>query len=73
MHMARYCHEMLFVTLMEEHAGNICMRLDSPTSWISAHQSTLGILTVSDEKFVWFAVVRDAAIQMFLRPFGPVH
>ena len=38
--MACYCHNMLSVTLVyckyrKRHAWNICMRLNSPTSWVS--------------------------------------
>jgi len=43
--MARYCHKMLSVTLVyckyrKRHAWNICMRLNSPTSWVSVCMPT---------------------------------
>jgi len=44
---ACYCHNVPSVTradyeCMEKHVGNICMRLDSPTSWMSACQRAFG-------------------------------
>ena len=79
--MSSSCNELLSVTSMLAntglgHTGNICIRFNSSTSWISAHQSTFkhsdSIMPILQMEEI-VGLLGGSKNVALLRLFGPMH